>query len=201
MLRKFVLLFTTAVCAFAMHSVELNVNERDVELQLQFDMGQFNDDLMTDAVLLGAHMLYGGEEHSDIDPDVMFGMSFLMQRTLDFTDDALTLGMGLKLDYTSLDVAGSGKNDFLVLPIGIEADYCFPFDIPIPLHVGGMFYYAPHVLSFQEAENYMEYRGYFDIEIIQGGRIRLGYRKVDTDITYRDLNYNESFYFGFKMAF
>jgi len=201
MLKKLALLSITAVSALAMHTVELNVNEKDVEGRLRLDMGQFNDSVMTDTVFLGMALLHGSEDNSDANPKTLVEINFLMQRSISATDDALTLGMGVKLDYTQLKFSLSPQQDYFALPIGIEANYRFPFDIAVPLHVGGSFYYAPEVLSFEDAKNYLEYRAYFDVEIIEGGKIRLGYRSIDTDTKKHNINYNHSAYLGFKMAF
>ena len=201
MLKNLSLLAISAVSAFAMHTVELNINEKDVEGQLRIDMGQFNDSVMPNSVLLGLTLLHGSEDHSDVDPKTFIEINFLFQRTIPATDDALTLGMGVKLDYTQLQHKHYKQQDYFAMPIGIEGNYRLPFDIAIPLHIGGSVYYAPEVLSFNDAKNYLEYRAYFDVEIIEGGKIRLGYRNIDTDTKNYDANYNHSAYFGFKMAF
>jgi len=201
MLKNLPLLAISAVSAFAMHTVELNINEKDLEGQLRIDMGQFNDSVMTDSVFLGVMLLHGSEDHSDVDPKTLIELNFLFQRTISATDDALTLGMGVKLDYTQLQHKHYKQQDYFAMPIGIEGNYRLPFDIAIPLHVGGSFYYAPEVLSFNDAKNYLEYRAYFDVEIIEGGKIRLGYRNIDTDTKSYNTNYNHSAYVGFKMAF
>lgn len=201
MLKKLTLLALSVVSALAMHTVELNLNEKDAEGEVRLDMGQFNDKLLTDSVYLGVRLLHGSEKHSDVDPKTLIEVNFLVQRIISATEDALTLGMGFKLEYTTLQDPVFSEQTFFALPIGIEGNYRFPLDLPVALHLGGSFYYAPEVFAFDDAKNYLEYRVNFDVEIFDGGKIRIGYRNIDTDTKKYDANYNHSAYLGFKLAF
>jgi hypothetical protein len=197
MLKKLTLLAISGVSAFAMHMAEININDKDVDGKLQFDMGQFNTNIEPDAIFLGARMMKGHRDHSDfsVDPKVLVEANFLMRRPFG-AERAFTLGMGLKYDYTEF-----GDNRYSALPLGLEVGYRLPFDIPTPLHIGGALYYAPEVLSFGDAHDFLEYRVNIDIEIIDNGRITTGYRNIDTNIEHHNLNYNSAFYLGFKFAF
>ena len=62
-------------------------------------------------------------------------------------------------------------------------------------------YYAPSVLSFSDADSYFETRISYDIEVIDNGKITLGYRKMDTNYDAGDFTYNDSWYAGFKFSF
>jgi hypothetical protein len=113
-------------------------------------------------------------------------------------NNGLSLGLGIKANYTRLY-----SDDFLSVPLGIESKYKLPVGIFIPIYIGGSVYYAPRVLSFANAENFLEYRLIFDLEVIPNGMLRVGYRSLDTNYavdtgTYK---YNESFYGGFKFLF
>ena len=119
----------------------------------------------------------------------------MMQRPLE-AHRALTLGIGLKLDHTS-----TGNVDFLAASLGVEAEYRLP--TAVPLYIGGAFYYAPEVLAFMDAKHFMEGTAHIDFEVIERGRITLGYRNIETEYDHHDgdYNFNESFYGGFKFAF
>ncbi len=201
MLKK--LLLSTLLLSstsYAMHEFELNLNEKDVDMHLALDMGQFNDSIEPDNLFIEARLLFGSEEHSRLpygqDPNILGELGFVAQSSSAMAP-GLTMGMGLKLAYTPLD-----KESVFALPIGVVVDYVLPFDISIPLHVGGKFYYAPEVLSFESSTSYMEYQATFDIEIMERGLITTGYRGIDTPTDVKNnAYYNQSFYVGFKFKF
>ena len=187
----------TVTSAMALHIGEININNKDIEAQLRLDMGQFNDQLDPHTTFVGFRYLNAREEHSDYDDDPrLYEINALMQREVGSLQ-ALTLGMGIKLDYIDM-----GSDDFTAIPLGLEASYRLPFDEFIPLYVGGLIYYAPEVLSFQDAKQYLEYKVNIDVEIIDNGFITTGYRYIETKYKHgssKDLN--AAWFIGFKVGF
>lgn len=189
-----------AVCAasaFAMHSAEININDKDLEVGAKLDMAQFNDTSEPDIIFIGAKFLHGHEDHSDFERNGIHDYSelnFLMQREIETS--GLSIGLGLKLNHTE---------NFTSMPLGIEALYKLPTGAVTPLYFGAILYYAPEVLTLDDAQNFLEYRLNFDIEVIENGRITLGYRSIDTNYDVggetHKINYNRSAYVGFKFAF
>ena len=53
MLKKITLLLVTSLSLFAMHSAELNINQKDLEAGLKFDIGQFNDNVEPETMFVG----------------------------------------------------------------------------------------------------------------------------------------------------
>ncbi|MEA2091347.1 MAG: hypothetical protein U9O83_03150, partial [Campylobacterota bacterium] len=102
MFKKLGLLAIFAVSAFAMHNVELNINDKDLEFGAKLDMGQFNDSTEPDTVFIGAKLLHANEDHSDIDNSAdmhdYIEMNFLMKREID--NSGLSIGLGVKLNNT-----------------------------------------------------------------------------------------------------
>ncbi|WP_321778883.1 YfaZ family outer membrane protein [Sulfurimonas sp.] len=199
MLKKIGLLALCGVSAFAMHSVELNINDKDLEFGVKVDMGQFNEATDPDTVFLGAKLLHGSKDHSDAksssDLNDYYEVNFLMQRKVKSTD--LVIGLGVKLN---------GTKNYNTFPLGAEASYKLPFGDTMPLFVNGSIYFAPEVLSMQDAKNFLEYRVGLDLEVIKNGSVTLGYRSLDTNYISGkgysdDFNYNKSVYIGFKFAF
>jgi hypothetical protein len=197
MLKKLGLLAVCAASAFAMHTVELNVNDKDLEFGAQVDIGQFNDNVEPDSVFVSAKILHGSVDNSELtsssDMQDYIEASFLMQRNIKET--GLVIGLGVKVNAT--------KN-FSSVPLGAEASYRFAFSDKFPLYLRGAIYYAPEVLAMQDAKNFLEYRAAFDLEVIKNGSIMLGYRSLDTNYDTNkggDVNYNKSVYVGFKFAF
>ena len=149
MLKKVIAVLAMATSLTAMHQIEINLNNYDLDARLDFDMGQFNASVDPDSVFIGARYLHGSHQHSDSDlhkdHDLFDGHFFVRQRLRNA--NALTLGMGVKFVYTSIQ-----SNDFYALPLGLLAGYDLPLGLPVPFTVGGEFYYSPQVLSFGEAK-------------------------------------------------
>jgi len=195
MLKKISMMTLCAASAFAMHTGEININESDLEISAKFDMGQFNDSIEPDTMFVGGKFLNVDAKHSsnsNASMDPYFEVNFLMQREVG--NAGMTLGMGMKLNYTK---------DYSALPLGLEFGYQIPAADLVPMYLNGSIYYAPSVLSFRDAKDFMEYRISYDIEVIDNGRITLGYRSIDTDYDggIGDFNYNKSWYVGFKIGF
>ena len=192
MFKKLGLMAVSAVSVFAMHSAEINVNNADLELGVRFDMGQFNDNVEPDTVFLGAKYLNADERHSDYSNiDDYQELNFLMQKEV---GDGFTLGLGVKLNHT--------KN-FVSVPLGVEASYKLPTNAEISFYLNGSLYYAPEVLCLDNADGFSEFRINLDAEVIENGRVTVGYRSFETDYDNtrgRD-KYNSSVYLGFKFAF
>ena len=201
MLKKITLLSATALTAFAMHTGEININNKDLEIGAQFDMGQFNDAVEPNTIFVGAKFLNADEKHSDNDNTDLkpyFEGNFLMMRPIG--DKGMRIGMGAKVAFTK---------DYMTVPLGLQFAYKIPANDFVPMSLNGELYYAPSVLSFIDADSYLEYRLSYDIEIIDQGSITLGYRSLDTNYkankgyaaTGGDFTYNSYWYVGFKIGF
>ena len=194
MLKKVTLLAASFASAFALNSVELNINDKDLELGAVIDIANLSDMTEPDTVFLTAKFLHANQANSDIaanaDIDDYYEVGFLMKRNF---NSNLEIGLGMKLNTT--------KN-FASVPLGGEARYALGTELP--MYVGGVIYYAPSVLAMSDAKSFMEYRVTLDIEVIENAMITLGYRSLDTNYdkpVARDVNYNSSFYAGFKFKF
>ena len=180
-----------------MHNVELNINDQDLEIGTKFDMGQFSNRVRPGNMFLGIRYLHGHEDHSDFkvakDIEDYIELNFLMQK---HTTRRLIIGLGVKANYTAY---------FSSFPLGIEAAYRLHTSLPIPFYIKGSFYYAPEVLSSIDAKNFLEYKMLIDAEVIRNAHIVVGYRNLDTNYEKPryggNINYNHSFFFGFKFDF
>lgn len=197
MLKKLALILATVSATFALNTAEININDKDLELGAQFDIGQFNDTVEPDTVFIGAKWLKGSSKHSqsdyaDIDP--YFEASLLMMRDMP-TLQGLRLGLGVKVNNTK---------KFTSVPLGVEGSFLIPAKAYVPMRVNGAVYYAPQVLSMRDADNFFEARISLDVEVIQNGNVTLGYRTMNTNYETGkggDFRYNRSAYLGFKLKF
>jgi len=196
MLKKISLVAVMAVSAFAMHSAEININNKDLEVGAKIDMGQFNNTTEPNTVFLNARYLHGSDSHSDFTSSQMhdYGeVGFLMKREIGDSD--LSVGLGVKVNHTK---------KFTTIPLGLEGTYKLPANLPVTLFLNGEFYYAPEVLSMEDAKDFLAYRISLDVEVIENGFITAGFRKLDTNYDNNSLgnnNYNQSVYAGFKFSF
>ena len=202
MFKKVALIALSTISAFAMHSAEININDKDLELAVGIDVAQYNHTVEPDTTFVGIKYLKGTKENSEdeygnnVNTNEYYETSFLMKRAVPNSD--IKLGIGMKLNYTR--VAGES---YMSAPLGIEVGYTLASRIP--LSVGAKLYYAPSSLSFAKADNFLEYRLEGAVDIIERGSIIVGYRNLDTNFkitkTTYDVNYNESGYVGFRFAF
>lgn len=204
MLKKISTILACAVSAFALHNAELNINDKDLEIGAKFDVGQFNDAVEPETMFLGAKFLSADTTHSTdnigtITPYIEG--NFLIMREVGTL--GMSFGMGAKLNYAKVE-----ETDFAALPLGVEFAYKIPAPQLVPMSLQGSLYYAPQVLSFSNAKDYLEYRIHYDIDLIKNAGITVGYRSLNT--TFKDvigsenknsINYNASWYFGFKVKF
>ena len=193
MLKKLSLITVCAASAFAMHTAEININDKDLEVSGQFDIGQFNDAVEPNTMFVGVKYLNVDAEHSDndyADLDPYFEASFLMMKEI--RKSGFRVGLGGKLNFL---------NNFSSIPLGVEGSYSIAIKNFIPLYLNGALYYAPSVLSFSDADSYFEARASLDAEVIENGKITLGYRKLDTNYEAGDFTYNQSWFIGFKFSF
>ena len=200
MLKKLMMTLALGSSLFAMHEAELNLNNYDLGAKLNLDMGQFAPSVDPDSVFFGAGYLHGSyqnNEHGDDKDHDLFDLHFFVKQRLK-GNSGLSLGVGTKLVYTTI-----GGYDYYALPIGVMADYELPLGLSIPFILGGDFYFAPEVLSWQDAKNYMEYDLHLDIRLIDRAAVTGGYRRIDTnfDVSGGDYTFNESWFVGVKFRF
>jgi len=202
MFKKLAIIALGSISAFAMHTAEININDKDLEFAVNIDVAQHNHTVEPDTTFIGVKYLKGTKENSEdengkqVNINELYETSFLMKRDVPSSD--IKLGIGMKLNYTRV-----GGESYMSAPLGIEADYKFATHIPIT--VGAKLYYAPSSLSFAKANNFLEYRFEGAINIIDRGSIIVGYRSLDTNFKINareyDISYNKSGYIGFRFAF
>ena len=191
MLKKITLLAASAAAAFAMNSAGININNDDLELNTNLDIGQFNENVEPETMFVGVRFL-DADNSNRVNDDALYEVSFLMKREMG--QSGLNVGLGVKANYTK---------DYTTLPLGITFEYGLPAVKAIPMALHANVFYAPKVLSFQSAEKYFEYRLEYDAEVIEHGHVIVGYRHITTDYDdgRGDFTYNTSAYVGFNFEF
>jgi hypothetical protein len=192
--NKFLSLFLlSTVLLFSRTTVGLNINTEDFEVEGAMDITAFSE--YTNGTIFIADANFINTEY-----DSLFGIGIGAHNSFQGME-GLNLGLGVKYVYIE---------DFMALPLMIEASYGLPLIDAIPtVSLSATILYAPSALSFDEAENYFEFRAEAGIEVISSVAIYVGYR--DIEIEYlpsfsENFNssfetFNSSFYGGLKMSF
>jgi len=189
-----------AVSLLAMHEVEINLNNYDLDAKVNFDAGQFNSSIDPDTVFFGGRYLHASHQHSDDlldkDYDLVDGHFFVRQRLAGA--QSFSVGMGGKFVYTSIE-----SSNFYALPLGVLARYDLPLDIAVPIAIGGEFYFAPEVLTWDEAKNYLEYDVYVEAMLIDRAGLTAGFRSIETDFekASKAFIFNQTWFVGVKFRF
>jgi hypothetical protein len=165
-------------------SLGLNINNEDVELQTIVDMSSaigYN----------GVNYLISAD-YLHTDNDDLFKVGFGASNTFKGAS-GLTLTLGLETVF---------GDDYAALPFFTEATLHLPLDEDIPAtYLSARLDYAPSVLTFSDAEKYLEYRLEASVEVIDHVFVYGGYRNIDTDYESYDYTLNDSWYGGLKIGF
>ncbi|MBD3790901.1 MAG: hypothetical protein IE918_01925 [Campylobacterales bacterium] len=169
----------------AQNAVSLNINNEDAELQTSLN---FND--MIGYADGTSYTLDANYLHSD--GDNLFGIGLSGENQLQGVY-GLRVGLGIKAVFA---------DEFAAVPFLAKAAYTLPLTDAIPTTTLEMsFAYAPEILSFNEAEDYTEFRTQLGMEVVPNIQLYTGYRNIDTDYKAVDHTFNESFYLGMKLSF
>jgi len=188
-----ILLSTLLVTAFlqAETGIGIDLNNEDVELIGEINFNSLADYSSGTSYVISGSYLYAGANDND-DGEHLFTIGFSGQNDLPGVE-GLSVALGAK---------GVFADSFAALPLFIRANYALPLIDTIPTtSFFADFAYAPSVLTFSDGEDYSEFRIGADMEVISNTHVFVGYRNIDTDYTYGDYNFNDSFYGGLKLSF
>jgi hypothetical protein len=196
MLKKLLLTLALGTAAFAMHDASINLNNDDLEVKGNVDIGELNQSDYPNIYFLTLGFLNAENENDDTDALLEAGFKLRQEVT---GVQGLRFGLGFKGTYTEV-----GGLKHAAVPLGVELAYTLPIGSAIPVIISGSLDYAPSVLSFKDADRYMEKRVELGVQIIEQATIFVGYRKIETDFENNsggDYTYNDAGYVGFKVKF
>lgn len=198
MLKKLLLTLALSVSLFAQHDASVNLNNDDIEVNGNIDLGEINQSDYPNMYFLTLGLL---DVDNETKTDPLLSAGFMLRQ--DITGmQGLRFGLGFKGVYTK--VGRQNEHKYAAIPLGVELAYTLPIDFAIPIIITGSFDYAPAVLSFKDADSYMEKRIELGIQIVEQATIFVGYRKIETDFERHlsgDYVYNDTGYVGFKIKF
>lgn len=182
-------LFLTAFFSFgilhAQNNIGLNINDEDLEVTASIDLNALTYYSDSTSYFIDASYL-----HTDGDDMTTLGIS----AESNFQGvQGLALGLGIKSVFT---------DDFVAIPFVAKARYTLPLNYSIPTtSLSTSLAYAPPVLSFSDAESYMEFRVEANMEVVTNVYLYGGYRNIDTEYKTYDRTFDNSFYGGMKLSF
>jgi len=180
------LILVTSLMSFEKGSLGLNINKDDVEFE-----GRASLSFLTDSPVYSNFYVDGNFLNSD---ENLYGLGVSVENS-PINYQNLVFNIGLRSVFS--DHMG---DSFTALPIMVGAKaQLFLGDLPTT-YIGAKVGYAPSALSFQDADEYKEYRFEVDSKIIPNVNVYAGYRNIDTDYNNRAYNLNDSFYAGFKFV-
>jgi len=194
MLKKLLLSLALAGVLFAQHDASVNLNKDDIEVQGNIDLGELNQSDYPNTYFVTLGLLDVDNKRST---DPMLSAGFKLRQDVNGVE-GLRFGLGFKGVYTKV----SGKS-FTALPLSVEAAYTLPLDFAMPIVISGNLDYAPSVLSFSDAEKYLEKRIEAGIQVIEQATVFIGYRDIETkySTSIGKYTYDDEFYIGFRVSF
>ena len=195
MLKKLLITLALSVSLFAQHDASVNLNSDDIEVNGNIDLGELNQSDYPNIYFLTLGFL-DVDNRESTDPLLQAGFKLRQDVT---GVQGLRFGLGFKGTHTEV-----GNHKHSAVPLGVELAYTLPINSAIPIIISGSLDYAPSVLSFKDADSYMEKRVELGVQIVEQATIFVGYRKIDTDFETRyggDYTYNDTGYIGFKIRF
>jgi len=179
------LLITSNNFIYADNSIGIDVNNADVEILGNIDINALTNYNDGTSYLLTFNYLHTAGDN-------MTNVGFLAQSYFYGIED-LSLAFGIE---------GVLASDFLAVPFVVKGIYNLPLLDLIPsTSLSLKVAFAPGVLSFRQAQNYLEFRTELDMEIISNLHLFTGYRNIDTKYETIDKTFNDSFYLGMTLKF
>jgi len=166
-------------------NIGLNLNSDDVEVEGTLDISSTIGYGSDTAYFIRGSLLRSGNDN-------LLKAAFGASNTL---PDAPGLSF-------SFGIEGVFAKHYVAMPLFGEASFRLPLDAPIPATtLTAQLSYAPSVLSFVDAEQYLEYRFEADMEMLSHVHLYGGYRTIDTDYQHYDHTFNDSWYGGLRIGF
>ena len=189
-MRKIVfasLLLAAQLFAFERGSIGLNVNDSDLEIEGRTSLANFAFNPIYRNFYIDANLISAD--------DTLTGVGF-------YVENSPTNYANILLDIGVRALFSKNHGDsFSALPIYAAAKARLYLGTLPKSHLGFKVAYAPSPLTFQDGDDYLEYRVEADMQVLENVDIYAGYRHIDTNYDTRDVEFNSAGYIGFKFLF
>ena len=179
----FTTLLLTTTMLFSQSTIGINVNDEDFEVEGSVDISDYGNGTI---FMINANFI-------ETKYNSLAGFGLTANNSFQGVD-GLNLSLGINMILLE---------DYGAVPLMIKASYVLPLIQEIPtVSVSAKFAYAPSVLSFDEADDYFEFRTEASMEMINAVSLYVGYRDIEAGYVYTgDDIFNDSFYGGLKLSF
>ncbi|SFV54017.1 hypothetical protein MNB_SV-9-668 [hydrothermal vent metagenome] len=179
----FITLFISTTILFSQSTIGINVNDEDFEVEGSVDISDYGNGTI---FMINANFI-------ETKFNSLAGFGLTANNSFQGLE-GLNLSLGINLILLE---------NYGALPLMIKASYILPLIQEIPtISVSAKFAYAPSVLSFDEADDYFEFRTEASMEMINAVSVYLGYRDIEAGYTtLKSDTFNDSFYGGLKLSF
>ena len=180
------LLVATSLFSFERASIGININNDDVEIE-----GRSSIEYFTDIPEYRNFFIEGNYLNAKKN---LYGLGISAENS-PINYQNLLFSIGLKGVHSS-----KGADSFSALPITFGAKARLGFDSLPETYIGVKADYAPSVLTFQEGDNYGNYRVELDTNVIPNVNVYVGARRVNTNYKSGDFKLDSKAYAGFKFV-
>lgn len=186
LLRNFFALFLlTASATILADTVDINLRDNSVQLQYIAPIGR--DTLGTSE--LHAGFLYTSKNDRFGD----FGL--LVKETAGSSNSGVTAGIGIKGVAASVN-----GNDAVALALGGQVHFSLP-SAP-RLGIAGQLYFSPNIVTYRDAERFVEAGARLEYEVIPQAVAYLGYRRISFSLINKpDAVLDTGFHAGVRITF
>ncbi len=187
--RSLALASTTAL---AIASAPASAGALDINLGNNSAQFQYSSPMGRDS--LGKSEFHAGFLYNDED-NLFFDSGILVKNEVGSNVPGVTVGVGIK----GL-IAKADSNDAVAMALGGQIRFAPPFASRFGL--AGQFYFAPDIVTFGDADRYIETGVRLEYEILPQALVYVGYRKIKFGLEVRpDVTLDEGAHVGVKITF
>lgn len=179
-----IFLLTTSTTILA-DTVDINLRDNSVQLQYIAPLGR--DTIGTSE--LHAGFLYNNKS------DRFGDFGILVKGPVGSSDSGVTAGVGLKGVVASVN-----GNDAIALALGGQARFALP--TVVPLSIAGQLYFSPNIVTYRDADRFVEAGVRLEYLVIPQAAAYLGYRRISFGLKSKPETVLDSgFHIGARMSF
>lgn len=181
----FALSLLTASTTILADTVDINLRDNSAQLQFGTSIGRDS---------LGSSNLHAGFLYTN-NNDRLVDLGILVKEAVGSSDSGVTAGVGLKGVIASV-----GKNNAAALALGGLIRFSLPANTK--LGIVGQLYFSPNIVTYRDADRYVETTARLEYEIIPQAAAYLGYRRINFGFIARsDAVLDSGFHVGVRMTF
>lgn len=186
----------------AYHSLEMNMNNEELESSLNLDLAQFVDRFPVNRYFIGLNYLYVENIKNEYYTEYMASLNLMMRNRLP-NIRSLTFGLGAKFLSSKSSKVGELKDQTIsAIPLGIYINFQLPID-SLPISLSTNIYYSPKPLTFTDGDTYFEQRYELSFEVVDKGQVFIGYRDIESILqkTLEHFSITKIAYVGMRFGF